>query len=718
MAAQRQPASSGASSPALFLAWWLGLAGPAWAESSPRPVAPPLPASSQARYQGLVSEGRALLKAHRLDEGLAKLSAAIQQAEAEGQPAATLASLYCLLGIAQSQAGPGERSTALTALAKAVALDPSNADCRLALGRLQLADKQYSPAKESAQAMLTQPESDAVLRTEARLLYQRAEVLRLFAEGRQRLKAHQAALAAQHLREAIAQAQDSDLAPEERSLLHYVRVLALRELGDDPAAIAEAQAGLQLTPDDADLHFELAKAQLDREQFSAAQASAQRALRLGLSEPNDQREAIALSKKAQTEALRERLSVYAAISFGYDSNVLQGGNVQTINGIVVTSARPSAQAKASSDCILAARDPLRRTPYQILSSLIANYPEAIRSIYACPASSIAEWDLPLTVSLELSGRFFRLATVEARLGYQFYQYVLTGTTFDHDVYNRQEHTLPVSLIWQPTPWLILRPHLDLVASFTGLASFTPYQRGLHAVVDATFIESRRLRTRLLYQHQLRRSFDRQSDAYLDADRDEVKLQQELRLRGATLGLRGQLSYRLRSERLGVLESTIPLSRELETAPSPLQVTLGGFTYRSPLSYLGHELSTRVRLSLPRGIELQAGGSFEYRAYSDDYTATFSPQRTTTSCPRGATSCLPGSQVVLPASPNFPALEMPATRRIDQTIGFDLAASQSLPFGFALDLSYALLVNLSTIANYVDNRSYSKHQLVLSGSYAF
>lgn len=719
MSPQRQRTRSGAYTLICLLAWLPGRAaevraqrqGPGPANTATTAVAP--------TYTELVRDGKALLRTGQLDAALAKFSAAIAQAEAQGQPNPTLANLYCLHGLAAGHAGPQSRAVALASLQKSADLDGNNADCRLELSRVQLADKQFKPAQDSARVALSLSGDDAELRAEAAAIAKRAGVLGLFADGRQLLKAHQALAAAQRLQEAIAQSKDSDLTGEELSLIHYVRALALRQIGEDEAAIRELRAALDRTPSDADMQLELAKAQLDAEQFDTARESAQQALQLGLADANDQREAAGLIKKAKVEALREKLSVYAAVSFGYDSNVLQGSNVQTIDGVAVTSARLGGQRRNSSDCIATSHDPLRRTPNQLLSSLITNYPDAIRSFYACPASSIAEWDLPLTISLDLSGRFFRIGALEARIGYQFYQYLLTATTFDHDVYNRQEHTLPLSLLWQPAPWLLLRPHLDLTASFTGLKSFTPYQQGLYAVVDATFLEGRRLRTRVVYQHQLRRSFDRSNDAYLDADRDEIKLQQELRLRGSTVSLRGQLSYRLRSERLGVFESTIPLSRELEANAGTTVITLGWFTYRSPLSYLSHEAATRWRLSVPWGIDLSAGGSFEYRAYSEDYTATFNPTRITTTCPqRGAAFCMPGSPISLPSSTSIPELEMPATRRIDQTFGFDFALSKSLPLGFALDLTYALLVNVSTIANYADNRSYSKHQVALAASYAF
>lgn len=669
-------------------------------------------------YQALVSEGKALLKADQIDAALAKFSAAVAQAEAESRPAPTLASLYCLYGLAQGQAGAAKRPEALATLSKSVALDGSNPDCRLELAKLQLADKQYEQALGSARVALTQADSDPALAAEASALLTRAEVLGLFFEARQQLKAHQATLAAERLRQAIVRAKDSDLAAEERALLHYVRALALRESGEDEPAVREVRAALQFTPDDADLHLELAKALFDLDQFGPASQSATQALRLGLADADDQTAAAKLAKRAKTEALRERLSFYGSVSFGYDSNVLQGSSVQTVGDRSQSSAFASSSPRTARQTLLADCDPTRAAASPPLSDIIANYPEAVRRCYATPTPSVAEWDLPITVQLDLSGRLLRVGKLETWLGYQFYQYLMTSVAYDHDAYNRQDHTIPLLLTLQPVSWLLLRPHLDAFFSFTGLRSFAPYQGGLYAVLDVTFIAGRMLRTRLLYQHQLRRSFDRSNDAYLDADRDEIKITQELRLRGRTLGLRGQLSYRLRSERTGSFDNSASLSFEVEDMMTTTTRSLGTFSYNSPLGYLGHEVATRFRLSIPWSLELLVGGSFEHRTYSDDYTATFSPTRITFPCPRGASFCMPGSQVSLPSSSNFPTLDLPAAQRIDKTAGFELAVTKTLPQGFGLELSYALLFNFSSIASYVDNRSYRKHQVTLAATYAF
>jgi tetratricopeptide (TPR) repeat protein len=721
MSPQRQRAKPGAYTLIFLLSCWLGRGVEVRAQLPP--VAPPTADGGPAptispTYQALVSEGKALLKAEKLDAALAKFSAAVAQAEAESLPAPALANLYCLYGLAQGQAGAAGRPEALATLAKSVALDGSNPDCRLELAKLQLAEKQYEQAQRSARAVLTQADSDPALASEANALLTRAEVLGLFFEARQQLKAQQAETAAQRLQQAIIKAKDSDLAAEERALLHYVRALALRESGDDEQAVREVRAALEFTPGDADIHLELAKALFDLDQFGPASQSAEQALRLGLGDADDQRAATKLAKRAKNEALRERLSFYGSVSFGYDSNVLQGSSVQTVGDRSQSSAFASSSPRTARQTLMADCDPSRASSSPPLGDIIANYPEAVRRCYATPTPSVAEWDLPITVQLDLSGRLFRVGKLETWLGYQFYQYLMTSVAYDHDAYNRQDHTIPLLLTMQPVSWLLLRPHLDAFFSFTGLRSFAPYQGGLFAVLDVTFIEGRMLRTRLLYQHQLRRSFDRSNDAYLDADRDEVKITQELHLRGKTLGLRGQLSYRLRSERISSFSSSASLSFEVEDMMTTTTRSLGTFSYRSPLGYLGHEVATRFRLSIPWSLELLVGASFEYRTYSDDFTATFSPTRITFPCPRGASFCMPGSQVSLPSSTNFPTLDMPAAQRIDKTAGFELAATKTLPQGFGLEISYSLLFNFSTIANYIDNRNFRKHQVTLAATYTF
>lgn len=677
-------------------------------------------ATAQATgYQDLVAQGKALLKADKLEEAVAKFNAAIQQAQADGQSTATRSYLYCLLGLVQTQGGSALRADAIASLQKSVELDPESADCRLELAKSQYADKQYSEAKRSADAVAAQTGVDAALLTEAVALAKRAQVMALFADGRRLLKGREADAAAARIKEATDGAEAAGLAKDERSLLHYVRVLALREAGRDREAIDEARVAIALSPKDAELHLELAQALFDTDQFVPARQAAEEALRLGLGESDDQASAKQLVKNAKTEALHERFTFYGSASFGYDSNVLQSGNVQTIAGRCASCGTTQTSRQTNTSTMMSRLDQLRAALMMLTNELVSNYPSAINKVYATPTPSVAEWDLPISVNFDLAGRLFSVGTFETWLGYRFYQYFMTSAGFDHDAYNMQEHTVPFSISWKPTAWLQLRPRIEGFANFTGLKAFAPYQGGMLAVVDAVFIEGARFRTRLLYQHQLRRSFNRTDDTYLDGDRDDARLTQELRLKFGAIRLRGQLSYRFRSDRTGVFEDTsgVPFTAQVPRIDgSIVDVTFGNFLYRAPLGYLSHDVSTRWRLNVPWDLELAIGGDFEYRAYSGDYSAVFVPMRVQFPCPREATACTPGSMVTVPTS--AATLELPATQRIDKTITADLMLGKTLPHGFSLDLSYVFLVNFSTIANALDNRNYTKHQVLLSAGYAF
>lgn len=683
-------------------------------------------------YQEVLAQGKALLKAGQSDEAMGKFEAAIQQAQAEGQPSTTLSYLHCLLGMVQAQAGAAKRPGALASLQKAVELDPTSADCRLELAQSQFDDKQYSEAQRSADAVLQQPGIDDSLRTEATALAKRAHVMALFADGRRLLKGRDPKAAAARIKEAVEGAEAAGLSTEERSLMHYVRVLALRQASEDEEAIEAARSGIALSPNDADLHLELAQALFDTDAFVPARKAAEASLRLGLSDSSDQKTASDLIKKAKTESLHERFTFFGAVSFGYDSNVLQSGKVETIGGKCAscpngtrTLSRDSMSAQQILSRLLEGGMPLRNPG--------ATYTTVISDAYKAPVPPQEEWDLPIDISLDLNGRLLGTKKLELWLGYRFYQLFMSSVGFNHDAYNLQEHTVPLLLSWQPARWLLLRPHLDGFVNFSGLSGFTPYQGGLLAAFDAQIIEGRTWRTRVLYQHQLRRSFNREDDAYLDGDRDEVRLTQELRVRGKRVRLRGSLSYRLRSDRTGVYEDAVPFPADLlqhiydsqgnVTDTLRRTVEIGNYLYRAPLGYLSNEVSTRWRLSLPLDFDLAAGGSFDYRVYDDQYRATFVTN--TVAVVRECDSSMPMCSLNSQPERTFPPpgsaisrIEMPSVQRKDSTVSVDITASKSLPLGFSLDVSYAFVKNFSNIANGVDNRNYTKHQILLSAGYAF
>lgn len=187
-----------------------------------------------------------------------------------------------------------------------------------------------------------------------------------------------------------------------------------------------------------------------------------------------------------------------------------------------------------------------------------------------------------------------------------------------------------------------------------------------------------------------------NDYELDADRDEVRLSQELRLRGDKVRARGVLGYRFRSERSGKLEMFLPTQPAGAECSMPPRISTGEpsfVCYRSTLSYQGHEASLRFRITLPHQVELLPSLSYEYRAYPEPYRHFRSP--------------LVGA-----------ATEIYSVRRSDHLINAGLSLGKDLPHGFGLELGYAFTSNSSSIANALDNRSYTKHLVQLTAAYTF
>jgi hypothetical protein len=509
-------------------------------------------------------------------------------------------------------------------------------------------------------------------------------------EARALLKAKETERALARMKEALALGDKDGLAADERGLLLYQYALMLERAGDSGAALRSLREAAKLAPGDADIQLELALQLLADDQFGAAEQAADAALRLGLAEADEKKEAARIKAQARLGLLHERLTLYGGISFAFDSNVLQSARSETIAGI-----NPSAPL----------RQQLSRAELQKLRTELGTA-EGFRQ--AIPPQQ--ELDLPLTLSLNLGGRLAGNKVAELWLGYSFSQLLMfsperstvtlsdgsTSVVKDHDSYSLQEHAANLNLFISPAPWLSLRPRFEGFANFAGLSSFAPFQGGFNAALDALFIESSRLRTRLLYQHQLRRSFDRVNDRELDADRDEVRLSQELRLRGESVRVRGVLGYRFRSERSGRLELFLPGEPVGAECSMPPRVSTGEMPfvcYRSTLSYQGHEASLRARISLPHGVELVPTVSYEYRTYPEPYRHFRSP---------------------LLAS----STEIYSVRRSDHLVNAGLAVEKELPRGFSLELGYAFTSNSSSIANALDNRSYTKHVAQLTAGYSF
>lgn len=582
-------------------------------------------------------------------------------------------------------------------------------------------------------------------------------------QGRERLRQRAFAESAALLGRALAQAPGEGLGGDELGLLYYLHALALARADRDAEALASLRRAVVLSPQDALPHLELAQIHLRGDRPEDARREAAQALALGLPDAADQTDARSIADKAGRQILHDRFVLDASVSIGFDSNVLQGASRETIAGRNTgASTRAPRQRTRLQE---------RREQLGLIDGLFGSYAETIRSALYPATASRAEADLPIALALDAGGRAVGTRGFELWLGARFSQVFMTspgktpalppgedGTPLltpdgsavydaDHDAYSTQEHTLYARAQWTPVPWLLLRPRIEGFASFTGLRSFTPFQGGFLAALDTLLVESARFRTRLVYQHQLRRSFDRESDGYLDADRDEVRLTQEVRLRGARARLRGQLGYRFRSEQTGVLVTDdLPYSTTLVYLVKniggtgnglrvPLSSELGTYVYRAPLSYFASELSTRWRLTLPHRIELGTGLSYEYRAYAGTYQISyvgteirdgaafippgsgFDPARMTAALctpaeitARDTTACTG----VLPASRFTVASE----KRRDHLLAADLSVAKELPRGLGLELTYALLRNFSSIATQLDNRSYTKHTVTLTALYVF
>lgn len=531
----------------------------------------------------------------------------------------------------------------------------------------------------------------------------------LVKEGKRRLKEKDAQGAIEKLRQALAMTGDEALADEDRALVHYLICLAAQRAQDTAAAISAIQQAIAGAPKEADYHLELGQLLFSEERNQEAKAAAQEALRLGLSSPDDRKDAEELVRKAKRAMLHERLTFDLSATVGYDSNVMQGGQAETIGG-VPTGVK---QGTASREAFL---EQLRQRNKELLLGLMGNYKEAIEKNFAAPVASIAEWDIPVTIGIDLGGRLYGNAKTEVFTGYRFTQIAMTSPSADHDAYSLQEHVIPLRLQWQATPWLLFRPKIEGFANFTGLKTFSPFQGGLNAGLDFLFLEGRRWRTRFLTTYQLRRSFDRDY-SYLDGHRVDAKLMQEVRINGGgSVSLRGYLWYRFRADLSGVLDQQVDLQI---LSPRGETVVVGTYDYHSPLSFLGHEVGSRWRLYVPKGFEFNLGGSIDFRNYREDTTASYTAIPFPVACPNTGTlpNCPAGSVVTVPRDSNT-ALPLAASRRRDMLFSVDFGILKTLPAGFSLDATVAFSRNASNIGNGIDNRNYSKLTTLLSVYYSF
>lgn len=593
----------------------------------------------------------------------------------------TVLGLTCVLGVsvspfasAQSAASPTTASSQATSAGSAAATDSATAGGETSSSTD--ADKKEPSAWELALA------------------------------GRTLLKEKDGPGAVAKIKAALAQAEKESLAADDQALMQYLLSLAAIRAGDDELALLAITAAVRLAPKEADYQLELANQLLSAEKNREAKQHAEEALRLGLSSEDDRKDAQKVVQQAKSAMIHERLSLDFSVSAGFDSNVIQGGQAETIGG-VPTGARQNTETTQTY------QTQLRERNRELIGGLVRDYRSTILSNYNEPIPSKAEFDVPVTLSMDLGGRLLGTAQTELWAGYRFTQIVMTSPVYNHEAYSLQEHVVPLRFQWQAKRWLLLRPRLEGFANFTGLSSFAPFQGGLTAVLDMLFIESSRFRTRVIGTYQLRRSFDRAYD-YLDGDRIDGKVSQELRINpGGKVSARGQLSYRFRADLSGFLDQSVDLQ---VLSPNGATVTVGNYDYRTPLSYFGHEIGTRWRLLLPAGVDLALGGSADFRGYREDTTATYTARPLTVPCV-AAIGCSGGGTVTIPKD-GTSTIALPSVRRRDVLVALDFGVAKSLPAGFSLDLTYTFLRNGSNIANGIDNRNYTKHSILLTTYYSF
>ena len=524
--------------------------------------------------------------------------------------------------------------------------------------------------------------------------------------GKTLLKEKKGEAAVEKLQAALKLADKEGMATDDLALIHYLLTLAAQRAGNEELALTAIANAVRLTPKEADYQLEWANQLVAADRNSEAKQHAEEALRLGLSSEDDRKDAEKLIRQAKSAMLHERLSLDFSVSAGFDSNVIQGGQAETVGGVPTGARRTTTSGQSF-------QTQLRERNRELISSLVRSYREAIVNNYTEPVPSIAEFDVPVTLGLEIGGRLVGTAHSELWTGYRFTQIFMTSPVFDHEAYSLKEHVVPIRLQWQPRPWLWFRPRIEGYANFTGLQSFAPFQGGVTAVLDFLFIESARWRTRILGTYQLRRSFDRDY-AYLDGNRIDGKLSQELRINpGGRVSARGQLSYRFRADLSGVIEQTVDLQ---VLSPNGNTITVGSYDYRNPLSFIGNELGMRWRLFLPAGFDLGIGGSADFRGYREDTTATYTATPLTIPCVT-AIGCSGSTTVTLPKD-GTSTIPLAPVRRRDILASVDLGITKSLPAGFSMDLTYSFSRNVSNIANGIDNRNYVKQSILFTTYYSF
>ncbi|MSP62615.1 MAG: tetratricopeptide repeat protein [Myxococcales bacterium] len=491
-------------------------------------------------------------------------------------------------------------------------------------------------------------------------------VWRLAKEGRKTFQDGKEEEGLTGIRAAIGLAEQLKLPPDDLATLRSLLGNLLLRADQIDAALVELRAVVVLAPKDAGGFADLGRALSDADDFSAAAATFQRALDLGLS-GEDGAEVRGALAKARDQRLHELLDFEFSLSFGFDSNVLQGNTVETIGG--VNQRRPTGKSRTAHEWTGATN-----------------------------AAELSEPGFPISVGLGIEGRPAGGKRAELWLGYGFAQSIYPNA--GQDSYNFQEHRVPIRLDLFLARWLNLTLRVEGTLNFTGLADFLPYQGGVTGGLDTTAIESKLLRTRLTYSHVYAANIDR-SQSNFDVNSDTVKLTQELRI----AWFRARLGYQFASYRSGDIVTDVCRTATITILGQTRTADLVAGTYQAPTSYQGHNGSLALRFSIPWELTLSASGGAEYRIYNGTNDSNVPTNFIDLKKPCGEP--ITGTTTV-----------KTAVARRDTRISAGLALHKDLPRGVGLELAYGLLYNLSNIENTLDNRNFHKHGVLLAADYSF
>ena len=216
-------------------------------------------------------------------------------------------------------------------------------------------------------------------------------------EGRKLLKAKDIAGAGiAKFQAALARADHDELAADDRALIAYLLSLAASNSGNDELSLSAIRDAVKYAPKEADYQLELANQLFANDENLEAKLHVEEALKIGLSSDDDRKDAEALLQKSNRRCFTSGCPSTSASRRGYDSNVIQGGQAGNHRWCSDGSA-PDHDFDAGLSRTASPAQP------GSLKSLLTNYKEAIATNYREAVPSVSEYDIPVTVGLDLGG---------------------------------------------------------------------------------------------------------------------------------------------------------------------------------------------------------------------------------------------------------------------------------------------------------------------------